>query len=142
MKIKSVRNLASGILLMFLAAACACKLLLDGFQLRFLLSALLAVSISLVSFYFAFTHRGIEEELSRYADERDRYLAIKSGHATVRIMNYLLLGGCWIGLLLYGICKSFTKSALALSVAATLCGVLIAMFIIMLGVNFYYERRG
>lgn len=92
MKIKSVRNLASGILLMFLAAACACKLLLDGFQLRFLLSALLAVSISLVSFYFAFTHRGIEEELSRYADERDRYLAIKSGHATVRIMNYLLLG--------------------------------------------------
>lgn len=71
MKIKSVRNLASGILLMFLAAACACKLLLDGFQLRFLLSALLAVSISLVSFYFAFTHRGIEEELSRYADERD-----------------------------------------------------------------------
>ena len=94
MKIKSVRNLASGILLMFLAAACACKLLLDGFQLRFLLSALLAVSISLVSFYFAFTHRGIEEELSRYADERDRYLAIKSGHATVRIMNYLLLGGC------------------------------------------------
>ena len=96
MKIKSVRNLASGILLMFLAAACACKLLLDGFQLRFLLSALLAVSISLVSFYFAFTHRGIEEELSRYADERDRYLVIKSGHATVRIMNYLLLGGCWI----------------------------------------------
>ena len=91
MKIKSVRNLASGILLMFLAAACACKLLLDGFQLRFLLSALLAVSISLVSFYFAFTHRGIEEELSRYADERDRYLVIKSGHATVRIMNYLLL---------------------------------------------------
>ena len=98
MKIKSVRNLASGILLMFLAAACACKLLLDGFQLRFLLSALLAVSISLVSFYFAFTHRGIKEELSRYADERDRYLAIKSGHATVRIMNYLLLGGCWIAL--------------------------------------------
>ena len=138
MKIKSVRNLASGILLMFLAAACACKLLLDGFQLRFLLSALLAVSISLVSFYFAFTHRGIEEELARYADERDRYLAIKSGHATVRIMNYLLLGGCWIALVLYG----FTKSALALSVAATLCGVLIAMFIIMLGVNFYYERRG
>ena len=131
MKIKSVRNLASGILLMFLAAACACKLLLDGFQLRFLLSALLAVSISLVSFYFAFTHRGIEEELSRYADERDRYLA-------VRIMNYLLLGGCWIALVLYG----FTKSALALSVAATLCGVLIAMFIIMLGVNLYYERRG
>ena len=132
MKIKSVRNLASGILLMFLAAACACKLLLDGFQLRFLLS------ISLVNFYFAFTHRGIEEELSRYADERDRYLAIKSGHATVRIMNYLLLGGCWIALVLYG----FTKSALALSVAATLCGVLIAMFIIMLGVNLYYERRG
>ena len=51
---------------------------------------------------------------------------------------YLLLGGCWIALVLYG----FTKSALALSVAATLCGVLIAMFIIMLGVNFYYERRG
>ena len=138
MKIKSVRNLASGILLMFLAAACACKLLLDGFQLRFLLSALLAVSISLVSFYFAFTHRGIEEELSRYADERDRYLVIKSGHATVRSMNYLQLGGCWIALVLYG----FTKSALALSVAATLCGVLIAMFIIMLGVNLYYERRG
>lgn len=63
---------------------------------------------------------------------------IKSGHATVRIMNYLLLGGCWIALVLYG----FTKSALALSVAATLCGVLIAMFIIMLGVNLYYERRG
>ena len=42
MKIKSVRNLASGILLMFLAAASACKLLLDGCQLRFLLSALLA----------------------------------------------------------------------------------------------------
>ena len=53
-------------------------------------------------------------------------------------MNYLLLGGCWIALVLYG----FTKSALALSVAATLCGVLIAMFIIMLGVNLYYERRG
>ena len=77
MKIKSVRNLASGILLMFLAAACACKLLLDGFQLRFLLSALLAVSISLVSFYFAFTHRGIKEELSRYADERDRPCTVR-----------------------------------------------------------------
>lgn len=138
MKIKNVRSLASGILLMLLAAACACRLLLTGFQLRVLLSALLAVSLSLVSFYLAFTHRGIEEELSRYTDERDRYLAVKSGHATVRIMNYLLLGGCWMALVLYGL----TKSALALSVAVTLCGVLIAMFIIMLGVNLYYERRG
>ena len=79
-----------------------------------------------------------DEVSEEICPECGRNLVIKSGHATVRIMNYLLLGGCWIALVLYG----FTKSALALSVAATLCGVLIAMFIIMLGVNLYYERRG
>ena len=48
------------------------------------------------------------------------------------------LGGCWIGLLLYGICKS----AVFLTVAATLCGVLVIMFIAFICANVWFERHG
>lgn len=53
-------------------------------------------------------------------------------------MNYLLLGGCWIALVLYG----FTKSALALSVGRHSVRRIDRHVHHYVGVNLYYERRG
>ena len=79
-RIKSRRQMAAGIIALVLALLCFAVLLLAGYQARFLAAGVLALAWSAISFSLAFSQKGAAEEIAAQADERDIYLAIKSGH--------------------------------------------------------------
>lgn len=136
-RIKSRRQMAAGIIALVLALLCF-AVLLAGYQARFLAAGVLALAWSAVSFSLAFSQKGAAEEIAAQADERDIYLAMKSGHMALRILTYTLWGGCLGSLVLYG----GLKLPVLLHVAVTLCAVQVLLFFITLGTNLYWEKRG
>lgn len=136
-RIKSRRQMASGIIALVLALLCF-AVLLAGYQARFLAAGVLALAWSAVSFSLAFSQKGAAEEIAAQADERDIYLAMKSGHTALRILTYTLWGGCLGCLVLYG----GLKLPVLLHAAITLCAVQVLLFFITLGTNLYWEKRG
>lgn len=135
--IKSKRQFYVGILATILAAVCTVIALLQEGNVRFYVSGAILVALAVVNFYYAFQKKGVEEEILKYTDERDRYIAMKSCQTMVQIVNYVLLGVCMMCLVLYG---AFRLSALVI-VAGTLCGVLVLIFVTTLAVNTYFERH-
>ena len=77
------------------------------------------------------------EELAEHTDERDRYVADRSGRAAMGLLNALLAGGCFCALLLYA---AFRLPAI-LAVAITLCAVLALQLLLLAAANRYYEKR-
>ena len=136
-RIKSRRQMASGIIALVLALLCF-AVLFAGYQARFLAAGVLALAWSAISFSLAFSQKGAAEEIAAQADERDIYLAIKSGHTALRILTYTLWGGCLGCLVLYG----GLKLPVLLHAAITLCAVQVLLFFITLGANLYWEKRG
>ena len=136
-RIKSRRQMAAGIIALVLALLCF-AVLFAGYQARFLAAGVLALAWSAVSFSLAFSQKGAAEEIAAQADERDIYLAIKSGHTALRILTYTLWGGCLGCLVLYG----GLKLPVLLHAAITLCAVQVLLFFITLGTNLYWEKRG
>lgn len=136
-RIKSRRQMAAGIIALVLALLCF-AVLFAGYQARFLAAGVLALAWSAVSFSLAFSQKGAAEEIAAQADERDIYLAIKSGHTALRILTYTLWGGCLGCLVLYG----GLKLPVLLHAAITLCAVQVLLFFITLGANLYWEKRG
>lgn len=136
-RIKSRRQMAAGIIALILALLCF-AVLFAGYQARFLAAGVLALAWSAVSFSLAFSQKGAAEEIAAQADERDIYLAIKSGHTALRILTYTLWGGCLGCLVLYG----GLKLPVLLHAAITLCAVQVLLFFITLGANLYWEKRG
>lgn len=136
-RIKSRRQMASGIIALVLALLCF-AVLFAGYQARFLAAGVLALAWSAVSFSLAFSQKGAAEEIAAQADERDIYLSMKSGHMALRILTYTLWGGCLGSLVLYG----GLKLPVLLHAAITLCAVQVLLFFITLGTNLYWEKRG
>lgn len=136
-RIKSRRQMAAGIIALILALLCF-AVLFAGYQARFLAAGVLALAWSAVSFSLAFSQKGAAEEIAAQADERDIYLAMKSGHTALRILTYTLWGGCLGSLVLYG----GLKLPVLLHAAITLCAVQVLLFFITLGTNLYWEKRG
>lgn len=136
-RVKSRRQMAAGIIALVLALLCF-AMLLAGYQARFLAAGVLALAWSAVSFSLAFSQKGAEEEIATQADERDVYLAMKSGHTALRVLAYALWGGCLGSLVLYG----GLRLPVLLHIAVTLCAVQILLFLITLGANLYWEKRG
>ena len=136
-RIKSRRQMAAGIIALILALLCF-AVLFAGYQARFLAAGVLALAWSAVSFSLAFSQKGAAEEIAAQADERDIYLAMKSGHMALRILTYTLWGGCLGCLVLYG----GLKLPVLLHAAITLCAVQVLLFFITLGANLYWEKRG
>ena len=136
-RIKSRRQMASGIIALILALLCF-AVLFAGYQARFLAAGVLALAWSAVSFSLAFSQKGAAEEIAAQADERDIYLTMKSGHTALRILTYTLWGGCLGSLVLYG----GLKLPVLLHAAITLCAVQVLLFFITLGTNLYWEKRG
>lgn len=136
-RIKSRRQMAAGIIALVLALLCF-AVLFAGYQARFLAAGVLALAWSAVSFSLAFSQKGAAEEIAAQADERDIYLAMKSGHTALRILTYTLWGGCLGSLVLYG----GLKLPVLLHAAITLCAVQVLLFFITLGANLYWEKRG
>ncbi|MBZ4665105.1 hypothetical protein [Mahella sp.] len=136
-RIKNTRAFIVGIIAAVIAAICFAANLLDGIELRFLVSGFWALAWSAMSFYFAFSKKGLTESVSDSIDERDQYITMKSGKMALQILNYILWGGGLISSTLYGI----FRQPIFMIVAATLCAVILTLFIIILSVNIYYEKH-
>ena len=137
MKIKHVRPFATGLLCCVLTAGVLLLALVQGPSPRHLIGAAILAALGAVEFWFAFSRKSIEEEMGVKVDERALFIATKSGHMALRILNGLLFAGAMLALLGYG----FTKDALWMAVALTLCTVVVVMFAVLLAVNCYYEKK-
>lgn len=137
-KVKSRRHVVTGAITAILALLCLVLFPVTGFTVRFLISAVILLAWSAVNLSIAFTKKGILEELAGCADERDRYLAMRTSHRALQLLNHILCGACFVSLVLYGA----LRLSGCLVVAATLCGVLVLLFLLTLCVNVWEERRG
>lgn len=136
-RIKNKRVFATGIISTIAVLICIGIIMLQGFQPRFVISLIILIAWSIVSYFTAFTQKGVAEQAVEYADERDQHIAQCSSHKTLLISNYFLFGGCFFGLLLYGI----FKNSVFLTVAVTLCGTLVMMLIILICTNIWFEKH-
>lgn len=136
MKIKNKRALASGVIatavgILALSAWAA------GAGNRFLLAAVLLAALALVNYSRSLSQKGVLEELEQQADERDRYLVMKTSHILLQITNYVLCGATFLFLTAYGA----WKSPILLAVAITLCAILLFLFIGTLIINTRLEHQ-
>lgn len=138
MKCTNKRSLALAALSLVLLAASLAAYFLQGREIRFLLSAGLALVWGLVQLYEAFHTKGAAELAAALADERDHYLAAKSSQCALRIFSYLLLAACFALLFSYGL----WKRPELLGALAALCAAAAVLFVLLLCVNIYYEKRG
>ena len=81
---------------------------------------------AVTDFYEAFHKEPIEERVGGQGDERDVFLAMKSSRTAMGIFNKVL----------------FLASVLSLPVGVTLSGAVLFLFLLLLCVNLYYEKRG
>lgn len=135
--VKNKRHFALGLIATVIAVVCFALFVLQGQSIRFVITGVISAALAAISFSYACSKRGIDEEIRKYVDERDLYIAMKSCQTTIQILNYILLGGCFLALVLYGA----LRLSMLLAIAVTLCCVLILMFLVILLVNHYYENR-
>ena len=137
MKIRHYRPFFTGLFCWALAVGVVLLTLLQGPSLRHAVGAVVVAALGALEFRFAFSRKSVEEEIGVKVDERALFIATQSGHATLRVLSGLLFAGAMLALLGYG----FTKDALWMAVALTLCGVVVAMFLVLLAANCYYEKK-
>ena len=137
MKIQHYRPFFTGLFCWALAVGVVLLTLLQGPSPRHLTGTVILAALGAVEFWFAFSRKSIEEEIGGKVDERALFIATQSGHTTLRVLNGLLFARAMLALLGYG----FTKDALWMAVALTLCGVVVAMFLVLLVANCYYEKK-
>ena len=135
--VKNKRHFALGLITSVIAVACFALFVLQGQSVRFVITGVISAALAAISFSYAYSKRGVVEEIQKCMDERDLYIAMKSCQTTIQILNYILLGGCFLALVLYGT----LRLSMLLVIAVTLCCVLILMFLVTLLVNHYYENR-
>ena len=137
MKIRHYRPFFTGLFCWALAVGVVLLTLLQGPSPRHLTGAVILAALGAGEFWFAFSRKSVEEEIGVKVDERALFIATQSGHATLRVLSGLLFAGAMLALLGYG----FTKDALWMAVALTLCAVIIVTFLVLLAVNCYYEKK-
>ena len=89
-------------------------------------------------FYEAFHKEPIEERVGGQGDERDVFLAMKSSRTAMGIFNKVLFLASVLSL--WGFAKF--DLAFLLPVGVTLSGAVLFLFLLLLCVNLYYEKRG
>lgn len=104
-----------------------------------LLAAIFVVLVwAVTDFYDAFHKKPIEERVAGQADERDVYLAMKSSRTAMMIFNKSLFLASVLAFWVY----ARFGVAFLLPVAVTLAAAVLFLFLLLLGVNLYYEKRG
>ena len=137
MKIQHYRPFVTGLFCWALAAGAVLLSLVQGASLRHLIGAAILAALGAVEFWFACSQKSMEEEMGVKVDERALFIAVKSGHLTLRIVNGLLFAGAVLALAGYG----FTRDEVWMAAALTLCAVVVVMFLVLLAVSRYYERK-
>jgi hypothetical protein len=108
-----------------------------GFNLKFIVGALLLVMLAIVDFIFSLKKGGNEAKIASLADERDLFVAMKSGRKTLQISNWIFGGLTIFCIVLYGIIKQKTF----IIASMVFCLAILIMFLVLLIVNIYYEKH-
>ena len=93
---------------------------------------------AVTDFYEAFHKEPIEERVGGQGDERDVFLAMKSSRTAMGIFNKVLFIASALCFWMY----SVYRLEFLLPVAVTLAGAVLFLFLLLLCVNLYYEKRG
>lgn len=93
---------------------------------------------AVTDFYDAFHKKPIEERVADQADERDLYLAMKASRTAMSVFNKCLFIVSALCFWMY----SVYHLEFLLPVAVTLAGAVLFLFLLLLCVNLYYEKRG
>ena len=106
-------------------------------EMRFVIGGILLCLLAIVGFYSAFRGTKSAEMIEQYADERDRFVAMKSATASLKILNFLFFTAGFVLVCLFGVTKesSFLAAGAALW---TGIGVMAGTLLVM---NLYYEKR-
>lgn len=93
---------------------------------------------AVTDFYDAFHRKPIEERVAGQGDERDLYLAMKASRTAMSVFNKCLFIASALCFWMY----SVYRLEFLLPVAVTLSGAVLFLFLLLLCVNLYYEKRG
>ena len=137
-KISNKFNLVLGCVMAVCTVVFFVAAFLKGWEMRLLASGFITLIWALVDFYDAFHKAPIEERVSGMADKRDIYLAMKSSRTAMGIFNKVLFITSVLCFWLYARCKM----EFLLPVAVTLSTAVLFLFVLLLCVNLYYEKRG
>ena len=119
---------------MILAAACGVTMALRGVSVKLAVSMVLMLALGWADFV-----RSADRQMCRAAapDERDRAVSRKSAWRAYQ----LLVDGCMLAAVALMAAYGLWRSQLVAAALLTLCLVLLAAFLILLGTNLYYEKR-
>lgn len=137
MKIKDYRSLVAGIIGLLLFMACCFIILKNGLEITYIIGMLLAIIICITNVRRAIVGSAVRKEFNCNADERDDYIAMKSCQTTLKILNFIALLSVYSSLLLY-VC---TNMRVFILISITFAFVIIAILVIFICVNRYYEKH-
>lgn len=137
-RVKSWGNFVVGCVTAVASVALVAIYFLLERDIRLLAAAFITAVWAVGDLYDAFHKRPIEERLAEQADERDVFLAMKSSRTAMNVFNKTLV---FASVVLFWVYAKFDVLFL-LPVAVTLCGVELFLFVLLLCVNLYYEKRG
>ena len=133
-KICDRRSFVGGLICVILAAACGVTMALRGVSVKLAVSMVLMLALGWADFV-----RSADRQMFRAAapDERDRAVSRKSAWRAYQ----LLVDGCMLAAVALMAAYGLWRSQLVAAALLTLCLVLLAAFLILLGTNLYYEKR-
>lgn len=88
-----MRSFVTAIVVLILGIACLGIAAFRGMETRFLIAGIVPLAWSAIDFFFAFTQSSIDSQAEKVTDERDRYIAMKSGRKALLITNYVIGAG-------------------------------------------------
>lgn len=117
-----------------LAAVCGGTMVLRGISVKLAVSMVLMLALG-----WADIVRSTDRQMYRTTapDERDRAVSRKSAWRAYQ----LLVDGCLLAAVVLMVTYGLWRSQLVAAALLTLCLVLLAAFLILLGTNLYYEKR-
>lgn len=136
MKIKHQKYFVTAIIMEIIAIICLITFLYNQ-ETRYILAFLLTFIYGIISFYNSLNKKGSIEIASKYMDERDVLLTMKTDKTTLRILNYILLIGSLVSIVLY----SLYPSVIYITLMITFTAIMFIQLAILLFVNIYYEKH-
>ena len=133
-KIYDRKVLAWGLVCLVLAATCGATMAVRGVSVKLAVSAVLMLALGWADLVRAADR---QMHLAAMPDERDRAVSRESAWRSYQ----LLVNGCLLGAVVLMIAYGVWRSPLVGAAFLTLCLVLLAAFVILLGTNLYYEKR-
>lgn len=136
MKIKNQKYFITAIIMEIIAIICLITFLYNQ-ETRYILAFLLTFIYGIISFYNSLNKKGSIEIASRNMDERDVLLTMKTDKTTLRILNYILLAGSLVSIVLY----SLYPSVIYITLMITFTAIMFIQLVILLFVNIHYEKH-